>query len=82
MSLIALMLVIVHVVVFGVSQNPQKDEGAAARIFQLLLMGQLPIVSYFAIRWAGKYPSQTIRVIIFQIVLILLAVMFIFILES
>ena len=48
MSLAALALVIIHVAMYGVTRD--ADEGTPAHIFQLLLIAQMPIVAYFAIR--------------------------------
>jgi hypothetical protein len=49
MSLGALGLLLWHVATFGVVR--QADEGAAARVYQLLMAMQVPIVAYFAITW-------------------------------
>lgn len=64
MSLAALALVIGHVAVYGVTQG--ADEGTAARVFQLLLAAQLPVVGYFALRWLPKRPAATLVVLTLQ----------------
>jgi len=48
LSLAALGLVVWFVASFGVVRGVH-DEGAAARIFQVLMVAQLPIVGYFAL---------------------------------
>jgi hypothetical protein len=41
---------------FGVSVN--GDEGAAARLWQLLMAGQIPLIAYFALRWVSAAPRE------------------------
>ena len=45
---------------------PQKDEGAAAHLWQLLMAGQLPVLAFFAIRWLPRAPRQTLGVLALQ----------------
>ena len=72
LSLCAIMLIIVHVVIFGVTN--ETDEGTAAHIFQLLMVAQLPFVTVFIIRWLPQKPKQAIWVFISQAVLAMSAV--------
>ena len=65
MSLTALSLVLGHVAVFGVVR--EEDEGAAAHIFQLLMVWQVPIIVYFAIKWLPRAPREALRVLALQI---------------
>lgn len=44
MSALALMLVLGSVLLFGAARQP--DEGAAAHLFQLLVIGQVPLVAW------------------------------------
>ena len=80
MSATALLLVIGYAAVFGI-QKSQRDEGAAARIFQLLLAGQIPIMAYFVFKWLPKKPKQSAKIIVLQMMGILLAFGLIFFLE-
>jgi hypothetical protein len=59
MSLAALALVLGHAAIFGVVH--EADEGAAAHIFQLLMVAQAPIVVFFAIKWLPKAPDRRCR---------------------
>jgi hypothetical protein len=43
------------------------DEGAIAHVWQLLMVGQLPILAYFLIRWLPRVPRQTLYVLALQI---------------
>ncbi len=52
MSLAALATVLGHVAMFGAAR--EADEGAAAHTFQLLLIAQVPIVAFFAIKWLRR----------------------------
>ena len=65
MSATALVLVLVYLIFVGV-QEPQKDEGTAAHLWQLLLGGQLPIIALFAIRYFPRQPKQTVAVLLLQ----------------
>jgi hypothetical protein len=64
MSVGSLALVLISASVFGTAQN--EDEGAAARIFQLLMTLQMPIVAYFAVRWLPKRPRAALLVLVVQ----------------
>ena len=48
MSLLALAIVLCHVALFGVA--PEADEGTAAHLFQILMVGQVPVMAFFAVR--------------------------------
>ena len=65
MSAAALALVVGGIARFGVVRD--SDEGAIAHIWQLLMIGQLPILAYFVARWLPRMPRQTISVLAFQI---------------
>lgn len=65
MSLIALAVVRVHILTFGVVR--EADEGPTAHIWQLLMAGQLPILAYFLIRWLPRVPRHTLFVLALQI---------------
>ena len=64
MSLTALATVLIHIVLFGTAR--QADEGTAAHIFQLLIVAQLPIVVFFALKWLIKFPRQALMVLALQ----------------
>ena len=72
MSLMAFALIIGVLSTVGVTQ--QADEGAAARIFQLLIALQLPIMALFTIRWLPKYPQTALLVLLLQFAAVFLAV--------
>jgi hypothetical protein len=66
MSLAALMMILGYAAIFGIVHN--QDEGAPARIFQLIMMAQLPIAAYFAFKWLPKRPAQALVVLASQVV--------------
>jgi hypothetical protein len=66
MSLAALALLLGYVAIFGIVQN--EDEGAPARIFQLIMLAQLPIAGYFAVKWLPKRPMPSLMVLALQAV--------------
>jgi hypothetical protein len=78
MSLAALATVVVHVARFGAAR--EADEGAAAHIWQLLMVAQVPCVAFFAIRWVPQAPRQALPVLALQIAAVLAALAPVFIL--
>lgn len=66
MSIAAFVLVIGYVAAFGIIQ--QQDEGTAARIFQLLLAGQIPIIAFFAFKWFPKKQKEALQVLTIQFI--------------
>jgi hypothetical protein len=71
MSSTALLLVVGHVALVGVA--PQPDEGAEAHLWQLLMVGQLPLIAYFGVRWVPPAPRQAVTVLLAQLGLALVA---------
>jgi hypothetical protein len=65
MSVAALALVIGYAVMFGTAR--QADEGTAAHLWQLLMVGQLPVIAFFAIKWLPTEPRQVLLVLALQI---------------
>ena len=65
MSVAALAMVLGHVAMFGAAREP--DEGTAAHLFQLLMVAQVPIVAYFAIRWLPRAPRRGMPILGLQI---------------
>ncbi len=61
MSLVALATVLVHVVIYGTAR--EADEGTAAHLFQLLLIAEAPIVTFFAIKWLPRNPRRALQVL-------------------
>jgi hypothetical protein len=66
MSLAALGLVALQLALHG--RAAQEDEGAAAHVFQMLLVGQLPVIAFFAMRWLPRRPKDAMRVLALQLV--------------
>jgi hypothetical protein len=64
MSLAALADVVVSIAIFGVVH--ETDEGTAAHIWQLLMAGQMPILTFFAVKWLPRAPRQTLYVLALQ----------------
>jgi hypothetical protein len=65
MSAGALATVIGYATMFGTAR--QADEGAAARIWQLLMGGQVPVAAVFAVKWLPTAPRQALAVMTLQI---------------
>ena len=65
LAVIALALVISVVTIFGTT--PEPDEGAAAHIWQLLMVAQVPLMIIFAFRWLSKRPREAVVVIGLQV---------------
>lgn len=64
MSLAGLALVVGHAALYGTAH--EADEGTAARLFWLLMGGQLPVVAYFAIAWLPRAPRAAAGVLALQ----------------
>jgi hypothetical protein len=65
MSVAALATVVSYVAMFGVARQP--DEGAAAHFWQLLMVGQVPVAAFFAIKWVPTKPRQALVVLALQV---------------
>ena len=64
MSVAALALLIGYIALHGTAR--QEDEGAAARLWQLLMAGQVPVILYFAIKWLPTDPKGALLVLALQ----------------
>jgi hypothetical protein len=64
MSLAALAMVLGHVAIFGTAR--EADEGTAAHVFQLLMIAQVPIMAFFAIKWLPRTPRQALKILVLQ----------------
>ena len=64
MSLAALGIVLGNAAIYGVVH--EADEGAAAHLFQILIVAQVPIVAFFAIKWLPRAPGRAMRVLALQ----------------
>ncbi len=65
MSIAALVTVLYHVAMFGMAR--QTDEGAAAHIWQLLMVGQVPVVAFYALKWLPRNPRTGLQVLAVQV---------------
>jgi hypothetical protein len=65
MSFVAL-AVLLLALSFGLGVSNDGDEGAAAHIWQLLMIGQLPVVAFFAFQWVPKAPAYAVMVMLIQ----------------
>lgn len=65
MSLAAFAIVIIHFARFGIVH--EADEGTSAHLFQILMVLQVPLVAFFAIKWLPRTPKQAIQVLLLQI---------------
>jgi hypothetical protein len=64
MSAGAFITVLIHII--SVGAGPAADEGAAAKLFQILLAGQAPFVAFFTLKWLPRMPSEAMLVIAMQ----------------
>jgi hypothetical protein len=61
MSAAAVAVVLIHLTFIGPA--PQPDEGTEAHLWQLLMVGQLPIVMFFALTRLPDNPGSALRVL-------------------
>jgi len=82
MSFVALAMIVVFVAINGFASSGNGDEGAPARIFQLIMVAQLPIAGYFAVKWLPKQPKQSLMVLALQAVAWIIPIVTIIYLEG
>jgi len=82
MSFVALAMIVVFVAINGFASSGNGDEGAPAHIFQLIMVAQLPIAGYFAVKWLPKQPKQSLMVLAFQAIAWVIPIVTIIYLES
>ena len=70
MSLTALALVLGSLL-SGVGR--QADEGPTAHLFQMLVVGQLPVLAFFGLKWLRKEPRAAFTIMAAQAVALALA---------
>jgi uncharacterized membrane protein len=80
MALITLALPLVHVAIFGNVRQP--DEGTAAHLFQLLMVIQVPLIAFFAIKWLPRAPKKTLLTLALQAAIMIAAFAVVFVMES
>ncbi len=71
MSLGALAMVVWYVAAHGVVRQP--DESAQARVWQVLMAAQVPVIVYFALRWLPRETRSAWMVLALQVVAAVLA---------
>jgi hypothetical protein len=71
MSLAALIIVLAQIVLVGVA--PQADEGTAAHLWQLLILAQVPIVAFFALKYLPRNSRQALIILLLQGIAVLAA---------
>jgi hypothetical protein len=71
MSGLALAVVLGYIAIFGAVREP--DEGAAAHLWQLLMVGQIPVIGWFLLTRLKTSPRQAIVVLAVQIAAIVAA---------
>ena len=79
MSLTAVAIVLAHITVFGVQR--EADEGTAAHLWQFLMAGQVPIISFFAVSSLPRAPRPALLVLGLQMAAALAAAAPVFILK-
>ena len=79
MSLGALTAVVLQVTLHGTA--PQADEGAAAHIWQLLMLAQAPIILFFGVRWVRASPRLGGAILALQVAAALTAAAPVFLLH-
>jgi hypothetical protein len=82
MSFVALAIILIYVAINGFASSGNGDEGAPARLFQLIMLAQIPIAGYFAIRWLPKRPAHTLVVLAVQAIAWVIPIVTIMYLES
>jgi hypothetical protein len=82
LSALALAVVLGYAAMFGVTQPQPHDEGAAARLFQLILLADALTIGLFAIRWLPRAPRQATLILVLQLATAAIPMATVVILES
>ena len=80
MSLAALTFLIVYAAIFGTGYH--ADERWPARVFQLVMLAELPIAAFFALKWVPKQPRQSMIVLTVQAIAWIIPIATVLLLES
>ena len=78
---VAALVVLFLALAFGFGTSNNGDEGTAARLWQLLMLGQMPIVAVFAISWVPRVPRLAIAVMAVQLAAALSSALPVFLLQ-
>ncbi len=81
MSLLALVLILGYVAIYGIHSTGQ-DEGLAARLFQLTIILQIFVIGYFVARYFTKQPRETLLILCVQLIAVIMPIGLILYLES
>jgi hypothetical protein len=77
---IASLVIVAWALAFGPVRAANGDEGLYARLWQLLIVGQLPIALYFMLRWLPQAPRDGAIIVAAQLVAGLVAISPVFLL--
>ena len=80
MSMLAVLMVVLHVARFGL--EPQPDETGYVHLWQLLMVAQVPVVAFFALRRFPEAPKPAALVLALQGIAFLAALAPVILLES
>jgi len=72
MSLTVLAIMLIYIAIAGPPVR-QPDEGTGAHLFQIWLVLEVFMVSFFAIKWLPRAPKQALLVLAIQIMVVLAA---------
>jgi hypothetical protein len=64
MSGAGIFLVALHLARYGFTHD--ADEGTSAHLFQILMVLQVPIIAYFAVKWLAAAPRPALLVLLLQ----------------
>lgn len=70
-SLAALAVVLGHIAMYGTGR--EVDEGTAAHLWQLLMVAQVPLLAFFAVKWLPRDPKHALPMLALQVVAMLAA---------
>lgn len=65
LSLAALAVVAAHIALYGGAR--EADEGAAAHLWQLLMIGQVPLMIFFVVKWLPRAPRAALTIFALQL---------------
>ena len=70
---VALSLAVLGASVIAFTLHGQPDEGVAAHLFQMWLVLEVLMITFFVVKWLPRAPKQALMVLVIQILAVLAA---------
>lgn len=82
LSLCSMILLFVYLVLTGSAHQHDSDEGPAARLYQLLMLSQIPLMMFFLVRNHNNKLQHLLKASACQIALFVLSILAVLVAEG